>query len=100
MKQLASWNAWFQAYDAVYRQLPGDAHVPCPNCGQDALHTVFVGDAEEGSGYAFFWCGNCMFGIPLSRVPLPDGVPVLPRNMTPEKLATHVPDFKFVPDEG
>ena len=94
--QTASWDEWFRAYEEVYRHLPGAAHINCPNCGQDALRLVFVGDIAEGSGYAYFWCDHCRFGIPLSRVPLPSGVEVLPRGMSADELSSHVPSFSFV----
>jgi hypothetical protein len=49
-EQEASHEEWIQAYEAVYRRLPGEAHRPCPNCAQDALRVAFVGSWEERVG--------------------------------------------------
>jgi hypothetical protein len=85
----------------VYQALPYESHVPCPNCGHDALRVAFVGDQGESDGYAFFWCDNCLLGLPFSRVPIPEGVELLPRSMGPEELAEKVPKFTFVlPEAG
>jgi hypothetical protein len=96
----ASWSAWLDAYEQVYGHLPATSHVPCPRCDADALRVVFTGHADDRIGYASFWCDNCLFGIHLSRVPVPEGVEMLPYGLSPEQRAVHVPpNYEIVPPE-
>ena len=99
-EQQASQRDWLLAYSRLYESLPRDAHIACPNCGHDALRVAFVADPGDSSGYAEFWCGNCLFGLWLSRVPIPEGVAVLPIGLSPEDLVKHIPNFKIVRDDG
>lgn len=92
----ASFDDWLRAYGDVYEALPDQAHVACPNCGADALRLVFVGDEQERVGYAAFWCDNCRFGIHLSRVDVPHGVPMHPFGMSGEELRKIIPDYTLV----
>ena len=96
MVNKASRDSWLRAYESFYLALPEAGHVSCPNCGHDALRAVFIGDREDGDGYAFFWCDCCRNGLPISSVPIPPGVDVQPRGMSPEELALKVSRFNFV----
>jgi hypothetical protein len=92
----ASRDDWLHAYESAYYALPRNAHIPCPNCGEDALRLAFIGDEGEPIGYVFFWCDHCLLGLHLDRVDIPQGVDVLPRDVTPAELAERVPAFSFV----
>jgi hypothetical protein len=96
MVNKASRTSWLRAYERFYQALPDDGHVLCPNCGHDTLRAVFVGDRSGSDGYAFFWCDCCRNGLWLSTVPIPPGVEVQPRGMSPEEFALKVPQFNFV----
>ncbi|MET0236095.1 MAG: hypothetical protein ABW224_15730 [Kibdelosporangium sp.] len=94
--QHASYTAWEQAYARVYAALPGPPPIVCPNCGVNALRTEFVGDVDIRMGWAAFWCGNCMFGITMSRVEVPDGVRIHDRKGSREERRKVIPNFTMV----
>ena len=95
-----SWKRWIDAYELVYEALPAESHVLCPRCGQDALRLVFTGrDASRRTGYASFWCDNCLFGIHLSQCPVPEGVPILSIDLSSGDRATIVPNYTIIPPE-
>src|SRR5690349_8635757 len=82
------WDRWAHAYTAVSQGLPHDQHMPCPSCGKDALRLVFLTDAGAATGYARFWCSNCLKGMRLGPAPIPEGAEVIPRSLTPAELAS------------
>jgi hypothetical protein len=94
--QTASEEEWYAAYEAVYRALPEDPHVPCPNCGHDALRLVYTGIVSQRIGYVSFWCDNCRYGLHLSHATVPDGVDMLPLGLPPEEHERHVPNYTLV----
>jgi hypothetical protein len=96
--QTASADDWHEAYGRVYAALPGDAHVPCPNCGQDALHVAFTGPTGGRVGFASFWCDNCRYGLHLSRATAPQGVELIPIELSADEHAKLVPDYTLVTD--
>lgn len=95
-RQTASEEEWYAAYEVVYGALPDDPHVPCPNCGHDALRVAFTGPPGERVGYVSFWCDNCLYGVHYSRATVPDGVDILPIGLPPEERRRHVPNYTFV----
>jgi hypothetical protein len=98
-----SYEHWLTAYGDVYEALPSPAHVACPRCGADALRLEFVGDVEERTAYAAFWCGNCLHGIHISLVNVPKGAPVLSIDEPWESRSEIIPDYTIIvppPDES
>jgi hypothetical protein len=91
-----SYQAWENAFADVYDALPGSAHVSCPNCDHDTLTLVFIGDPEERIGHAHFWCTHCGFGIHVSRIDIPAGVPMHSFETPPEELDRIIPDYVAV----
>lgn len=93
----ASWRDWLAAYVRTYESLPDSSAEACPNCGARTLNLAFTGLVPDRVGYASFWCSTCLFGIHLSRVPVPDDVP-MDSVYTPESdRSATVPNYKVVP---
>lgn len=97
-RQTGSEEEWYRAYEVVYRALPDDPHphVPCPNCGHDALRVAFTGPRGGRVGFVSFWCDNCLHGVHYSRATAPDGVDVIPIDLSEEEHARYVPNYTFV----
>jgi hypothetical protein len=97
----ASWGTWRSAFEQHRKALPAAGQdSECPNCGARALRLAFTGPAEERVGYADFWCDGCLFGIHLSRCPVPDGVPMESLRTPVEHRSVRVPDYTLLwPDE-
>ena len=93
---MAAREQWLSAYEIVYDAIPGDAHLPCPNCDHDSLHLVFTGDPERMIGYAGFWCGVCLQGIGISRTSIPDGAVMQNIHDSPELRQPKVPNYHLV----
>jgi len=69
---------------------------PCPNCGKSAINFQFVGDINTHIGHLYLWCNSCFHGIHVSRVQIPNGVNVLPYDISVEELSKIVPKYKLV----
>jgi hypothetical protein len=93
---MATWEDWSETYEAAYQVIPGNLHIACPNCGRDALRLVFTGHASTAVGYASFWCDNCLQGIVISRVPIPEGAVVRSIEQTPQDRRPQIPNFTIV----
>lgn len=93
----ASWHQWLSAYSRAYDLLPETSDEVCPNCGARSLNLAFTGLPRDRVGYASFWCGTCMFGIHLSRVPVPDDVPMDSVYTAPSERHVQIPNYRVVP---
>jgi hypothetical protein len=94
--QDSSFVQWLDAYGDVYEALPERAHISCPQCGADCLRLEFVGDPEERTAYAAFWCDNCKYGIHISRVSVPLGLAVHPIDEPWESRSEIIPDYTII----
>lgn len=93
---MATWDDWSAKYEAVFEAIPEDPHLPCPNCGADALRLVFTGHVSTATGYASFWCDSCLQGIVISRAPIPDGAIVRSIEQAPQDRRPQIPNFTIV----
>ena len=97
----ASWSEWISAYARAYDILPESAaDAGCPNCGARTLGLAFTGLVQDRVGYASFWCSTCLFGIHLSRVVVPDGVPMESIDTPPGERTRQIPNYRIVPEEA
>jgi hypothetical protein len=93
---VASWEQWLAKYEAAYEAIPEDLPAACPNCGHDALRLVFTGNTARLVGWAAFWCDNCLQGITISRVQIPEGAVIRDIDQAPEHRRPELPDFEVV----
>lgn len=94
----ASWKDWLAAYVRAYELLPDSSSDACPNCGARTLNLAFTGLVADRVGYASFWCSTCLFGIHLSRVPVPDDAPMDSVYAPERDRNVTVPDYTVVPE--
>ncbi len=95
----ASRSDWIEAFGQVYPALPGIAQIECPNCGHDDLRIAFTANhlRAERRGTVFFWCANCLEGIWFGRIEIPEGVHILPAELSDAEFRQHIPNFRVVP---
>jgi hypothetical protein len=93
---MATFDDWLTAYGDVYDAIPGDAGLACPNCGHRTLRLVFTGDRDRAIGYGHFWCDTCLFGIGISRAPIPDGAVVQDIHLLREEREPRIPNYTLV----
>lgn len=87
-------------YARAYELLPGAPEdAACPNCGARTLNLAFTGLVRDRVGYASFWCSTCLYGIHLSRVAVPDGVPMESIEVPPHERTRKVPNYRLVPED-
>lgn len=93
---MADFEAWLDAYDAVYKSLAKIGSYSCPNCASKTLRLVFTGPPNLDVGYASFWCDSCLEGIHISRALIPDGAVVRSTEVPQEERSPHVPEYRIV----
>ncbi|WP_051109133.1 hypothetical protein [Paenibacillus ginsengihumi] len=71
----------------------------CPRCGSGKIGHQFVGDAERRIGFLLLWCSDCLEGIHISRIDIPEKAAVIPFSAPAERLS-HIPHFKRVSPLG
>lgn len=90
---MSSFTSWINATKKIAFD---SERCVCPNCGHRGLKVQFVGDREMMIGHAYVWCRQCLEGIHVSRVEIPQGVRMLPMNVTQEELMKYVPRYHVV----
>lgn len=65
----------------------------CPECGQESIEYVYVGNSTTHMGYLPIWCKNCNKGIQISRVEIPKGVKMIEFGNL-EGIKNTIPNFK------
>lgn len=71
---MATFEDWLDAYHDIYRALPAEPSLPCPNCRRRTLRIVFTGPRGGDIGYASLWCDSCLEGTHICRAVIPPGV--------------------------
>ena len=71
----------------------------CPECGQESIQSVYVGDSSKRIGYLPIWCNSCNYGIQISRVEIPQGVNMIEIDDL-ESIENTISNFKqIIPDK-
>lgn len=88
----------FQKWLEVAKDFKSITEEECPYCNEKSLDYLYIGDEETKIGYLQAWCNNCLNGINISRVQIPDGAKRLPFD-TKENLNTIIPAYHNVTPE-
>lgn len=51
--------------------------IKCPHCKEKCIDYLYIGDKETRIGYLQVWCNNCLNGIYISRVGIPEGLKMI-----------------------
>ena len=89
----ASFDDWVDAYEDAYVSPAGAAGIACPHCGALELRLVFTTRGRRDRGLARMWCDNCLTGIFLAPVPIPDHAEAIAEG------EARFPNFTLVPPE-
>lgn len=63
---------WMKILPRITENLSDLQSVECPNCGENEVEYLYVGDEKTRIGYMQIWCNKCLRGIYISRVMAPD----------------------------
>jgi len=89
----------FQKWLKIIKDFKNISDMECPHCNKKSLDYLYIGDEETKIGYLQAWCNNCLNGIHISRVKIPDGAKMLPFD-TKENLNEIIPTYqKVTPEE-
>ena len=66
----------------------------CPNCGNNNIHVIYIGDRETRKGYLQAWCEDCKEGIYCCKVLIPKGVEIISFNDN-DKIKS-IPNYKMI----
>ncbi|EDN9715654.1 TPA: hypothetical protein ACSY4D_02150 [Listeria monocytogenes] len=91
-------NEWIRLASVIPDYIDKLDELKCPNCKHNEIHYVYVGDLASRIGFEVVWCNNCLRGIQISRVRVPENVSMLSFKGT-ENLDEIIPKFKPVTPE-
>ena len=85
----ASWSEWVSAYERVWSEVALLSTIECPACRRTSLSLIYEPSAAAPGSYTeFFWCNDCLCGLPPNRAVPADGA-VIARD-------AEIPDFRTV----
>lgn len=93
---MATFDQWMDVYALAYDAIPDRPTMACPNCGHHEVNLVFTAKIDGHTGWASLWCGHCLEGTHLSRVPIPAGAVVRDGNQPLADQLPAVPDYRLV----
>lgn len=88
------YKKWLKLAEEVQAE-PQSCLLVCPNCSSNNIEYEFIGDSQRREGYFLIWCNECIEGLHISRVNIPENANVIPFN-APSELISHIPNFKRV----
>lgn len=62
---------WIKIVPQITNNLSDTNAIKCPNCGEQGIDYIYVGDKKTRVGFLQVWCGNCLKGICISRAAAP-----------------------------
>lgn len=86
---------WLQLAETVKETTPNCPLLNCPNCNSNNIAYEFIGDSRKREGYFLIWCNNCLEGLHISRIDIPELAKMIPFG-SPSELTSHIPNFKKV----
>lgn len=90
---------WLITARNISKSLDSLSVFECPHCGKKCLDYIYIGDEKTRTGYLQVWCNDCLNGIYISRVTIPQGAKMLTFDTT-EDLNKIIPLYhKVTPEE-
>ncbi|MBU5353310.1 hypothetical protein ACN9MH_04820 [Paenibacillus silvae] len=83
---------WLQLAETVKETVPNRPLLNCPNCNSNNIAYEFIGDSQKREGYFLIWCNNCLEGVHISRINIPELAKMIPFG-SPSELTSHIPNF-------
>jgi hypothetical protein len=89
-------NNMYRDWLKIISKFDGKEELTCPDCRAMSINYQFVGDCKTMIGHLYLWCNSCLHGIHISRVIIPNGVEVLPFDVSEKILSKKVPKYKLI----
>lgn len=82
-----SFNPWLH----LVAEIQLSKKVICPICNMPSIEYIYVGNKETRIGFLRLWCKDCLKGIHVSRVLIPENAKMIDFDENP-----HLPEFKQI----
>lgn len=89
------YKEWLSIAEKIREATPNSLKLNCPNCNSCKIGYEFIGDDQEKVGYFLIWCNDCLEGVHISRIKIPERAKIIPFEASSE-LISHIPNFKKV----
>ncbi|SFE87000.1 hypothetical protein SAMN04487969_108140 [Paenibacillus algorifonticola] len=91
----SKFKLWLQLAASVKETTPNAPKLECPSCSSANINFEYIGDAIKRKGYFLMWCNDCLKGIHISRIEIPEKAKVIPFGATADQTS-HIPNFTKV----
>lgn len=89
------YKKWLLVAEKIREEVPDKRNVSCPNCSRFNIGYEFIGDERNKVGYFLVWCNDCLEGVHISRIEIPEQAKVIPFDASLERIL-HIPNFKKI----
>ncbi len=62
---------WMKILPKLTDNFVNPQEIQCPNCGEQEVEYLYIGNEKTRIGYFQIWCNNCLKGIYISRAKAP-----------------------------
>lgn len=90
-------RAWLNVVSAIAAGIDDSALPVCPECAQQRVDYLYIGDPATRVGYLVAWCNACLKGTRISRAGAPIGAHFMSFEEAKGTIAERVPNFTEVP---
>ncbi len=84
---------WFDLVPKIVVDLQNTNQLICPNCGEQGIDYLYIGDEHTRVGYMQLWCNKCLKGIYISRALAPQKAKFV---IFDTDIKDIVPQYEFV----
>ena len=91
MKKVSRYDKWLKLFP-----WENNEKVTCPDCSSEAIDYLFIGDLGKRVGFCLIWCKECLKGIKISRIRIPEGVKAVSFDEAEKYCENRIPTFQFI----
>lgn len=78
MKKEKKYNRWLiEVASKITSKECKVEQIMCLQCNEKCIDYMYIGDKKTRIGYLQVWCNNCLNGIYISRVAVPEGLKMI-----------------------
>lgn len=89
---------WLELASIIHKTVPEVPNIHCPNCSSINIQFEYIGDVDEKKGYFLLWCNDCLKGIHISRIHIPQKANIISFKASNDEIS-HIPKFHKISPE-
>ena len=86
-------DEWLRVVVQILDNVTDVSEIECPRCGQRRVDFQYIGDPDTRIGALFVWCGDCLYGVRVSRTKVPNNVYMIPFDADEQVVEKRIPAF-------